>query len=173
MSATSDVPEIALVLVADRLAEPVAVAAPADGSNRLFVVERFGRIRIVDSDGAVRDTPFLDRTGIIQSSYLEQGLLGLAFHPQYRKNGRFFVAYTDFRTNGDTFVAEYAVSRDDPNVADPRSGRLLLAVDQPFVEHNGGTLGFGPAGFLYVGMGDGGHNGDPYDHAQDRTSLLG
>ena len=84
-----------------------------------------------------------------------------------------FVAYTDYRTNGDTFVVEYAVSRDNPNVADPKSGRLLLAVDQPFVEHNGGTLRFGPDGFLYIGMGDGGHNGDPYDHAQDRTSLLG
>ena len=173
VGASTGFPEITLVLVAEGLAEPVAVAAPNDGSNRLFVAERFGRIRIVDQSGTPREEPFLDLAGIVQSGYLEQGLLGLAFHPGYRENGRVFVAYTDYRTNGDTFVVEYAVSRDNPNVADPKSGRLLLAVDQPFVEHNGGTLRFGPDGFLYIGMGDGGHNGDPYDHAQDRTSLLG
>ena len=166
-------PTVQLVLVADGLAEPVAVAAPDDGSNRLFVVERFGRVRIVDGRGALLEKPFLELSAVIQSSYLEQGLLGLAFHPSYPQNGRFFVAYTDYRTNGDTFVVEYAVSPDDPNVADPRSGRLLLAVDQPFVEHNGGTLQFGPDGYLYIGLGDGGHKGDPYDHDQDRTSLLG
>jgi glucose/arabinose dehydrogenase len=165
--------EIALVKVAEGLADPVDVAAPDDGSQRLFVVERFGRIRIIDAGGALLDTPFLDLSAQVQASYMEQGLLGLAFHPDYQTNGRFFIAYTDRRTNGDTFVMEFAVSRDDPNMADPKSGRLLLAVDQPFVEHNGGTLRFGPDSFLYIGMGDGGHNGDPYDNAQDRTSLLG
>jgi glucose/arabinose dehydrogenase len=166
-------PEIELVLVAEGLAEPLAVAAPVVGSHRLFVVERFGRVRVIDASGGLLDTPFLDLSAQIQASYLEQGLLGLAFHPDYRENGRFFVAFTDYRTNGDTFIMELAVSRADPNIADPKSGRLLLAVDQPFVEHNGGTLRFGPDGYLYIGMGDGGHNGDPYDNAQDRTSVLG
>jgi glucose/arabinose dehydrogenase len=165
--------EIGLIKVSDGLADPVDVAAPDDGSDRLFVVERHGRIRVIDASGALLDTPFLDVDAQVQASYLEQGLLGLAFHPIFRSNGRFFVAYTDFRTNGDTFVVEFAVSRDDPNLANPKSGRLMLAVDQPFVEHNGGTLRFGPDGYLYIGLGDGGHNGDPYDSAQDRTSLLG
>ncbi len=166
-------PEIALVLVARGLADPVAVAAPDDQSGRLFVAERPGRIRVIDRDGDLLDEPFLDVSAEVQAAYMEQGLLGLAFHPSYRTNGRFFVAYTDFRTNGDTFIKEFRVSEDDPNRADPDSGRLLLAIDQPFVEHNGGTLQIGPDGYLYIGMGDGGHGGDPYDYAQDRGSLLG
>ncbi|MGH2618049.1 MAG: PQQ-dependent sugar dehydrogenase, partial [Thermomicrobiales bacterium] len=169
----SGLPQVQLVLVAEGLADPVDIAAANDGSDRLFIVERYGQIRVVDASGALLETPFLDLSAQVQSGYMEQGLLGLAFHPDYRGNGRFFVAYTDRRTNGDTFVMEFQVSPDDANIADPKSGRLLLAVDQPFVEHNGGTLRFGPDGYLYIGMGDGGFSGDPYDHAQDRGSLLG
>ncbi|MBA3414555.1 MAG: PQQ-dependent sugar dehydrogenase [Chloroflexia bacterium] len=166
-------PAIQLVKVVDGLADPVAVAAPDDGSGRLFVVERIGRIRVIDADGMLLGDPFLDLSELVQNDYLEQGLLGLAFHPDYAENGRFFVNFTDYHTNGDTFVMEFASSADDPNLADRESGRLLLTFDQPYVNHNGGTIRFGPDGFLYVGTGDGGLGGDPYDTAQDRTSLLG
>ncbi len=166
-------PAIQFVKVAEGLADPVNVAAPDDGTDRLFVVERVGRIRVIDADGALLETPFLDLTQLVQNDYLEQGLLGLAFHPDYANNGLFYVNFTDYHTNGDTFVMEFQVSADDPDVAVRESGRLLLAVDQPYVNHNGGTIHFGPDGYLYIGMGDGGLGGDPYDHAQDLSSLLG
>jgi glucose/arabinose dehydrogenase len=168
-----DNPQIQLVNVAGGLADPVNVAAPNDGSGRLFVVERVGRIRIIDPDGNLLPEPFLDLTELVQNDYLEQGLLGLAFHPDYASNGRFFVHFTDYHTNGDNFIMEFPVSDDDPNVANREGGRLLLAVDQPYVNHNGGTIHFGPDGYLYIGIGDGGLGGDPYDTAQDRTKLLG
>jgi glucose/arabinose dehydrogenase/uncharacterized cupredoxin-like copper-binding protein len=164
-------PAIQLVKVAEGLADPVNVAAPNDGSNRLFVVERPGRIRIVD-DGQLLEAPFLDIVEIVKSDYLEQGLLGLAFHPDYATNGRFFVYFTDWRTNGDSFLVEYRTSA-DPNVADPESARVLLTHDQPYVNHNGGTLHFGPDGYLYLSLGDGGLAGDPYRNAQDLGNLLG
>jgi len=166
-------PEIQLVKVAGGLADPVNVAAPDDGSGRIFVVERVGRLRIIDADGALLPEPFLDVTDLVQNDYLEQGLLGLAFHPDYATNGRFYVHFTDYHTNGDNFIMEFTVSEDDPNIANREGGRLLLAVDQPYVNHNGGTIHFGPDGYLYIGIGDGGLGGDPYDTAQDREVLLG
>jgi glucose/arabinose dehydrogenase len=166
-------PQIQLVKVAGGLADPVNIAAPNDGSGRLFVVERVGRIRIIDRDGTLLPEPFLDLTELVQNDYLEQGLLGLAFHPDYASNGRFFVHFTDYHTNGDNFIMEFPVSDDNPNIANREGGRLLLAVDQPYVNHNGGTIHFGPDGYLYIGIGDGGLGGDPYDTAQDRTKLLG
>ncbi len=165
-------PSIALVKVADGLADPVNVAAPNDGSGRVFVVERIGRIRIIQ-DGQLLDTPFLDLQDVVKTDFLEQGLLGLAFHPDFANNGRFFVYYSDYLTNGDVFLVEYHVSADDPNVADPNSARVLLTQDKPFVNHNGGTLRFGPDGYLYVSLGDGGLAGDPYRNAQDLSMLLG
>jgi glucose/arabinose dehydrogenase len=165
------IPTLQLVQVASGLADPVQVAAPQDGSGRLFIVERVGRIRIVQN-GELLATPFLDLSALVQDDALEQGLLGLAFHPHYAENGRFFVYYTDWRTNGDSFVVEYQVS-EDPNRADPASGKVLLTQDQPFVNNNGGTLQFGPDGYLYIAMGDGGLAGDPYGNAQNRSSLLG
>jgi glucose/arabinose dehydrogenase/uncharacterized cupredoxin-like copper-binding protein len=164
-------PSVALVKVAEGLADPVNVAAPTDGSGRLFVVERIGRIRIVQ-EGELLEEPFLDIQEIVKTDFLEQGLLGLAFHPDFAQNGRFFVYYTDWRTNGDTFLVEYHVS-DDPNLADPESARVLLTDDQPYVNHNGGTIHFGPDGYLYVAKGDGGLAGDPYRNAQDLSSRLG
>jgi glucose/arabinose dehydrogenase len=137
------------------------------------VIERPGFIRIIDKDGNLLPDPFLDLSVLVQSDYLEQGVLGLAFHPDYKNNGRFYVNFTDFHTNGDTFVMEFHVSADDPNVADRDSGRLLLAFDQPYVNHNGGTIKFGPDGYLYIASGDGGGGGDAYDNAQNRSSLLG
>lgn len=171
--ALPDNPEIQLVKIAGGLADPVNIAAPDDDSGRIFVVERIGRVRIIDADGALLPEPFLDLTELVQNDYLEQGLLGLAFHPDYATNGRFYVHFTDYHTNGDNFIMEFTVSEDDPNIANREGGRLLLAVDQPYVNHNGGTIHFGPDGYLYIGIGDGGLGGDPYDTAQDREVLLG
>ena len=166
-------PQIQLVKVAGGLADPVNVAAPNDGSGRLFVVERVGRIRIIDQDGTLLPEPFLDLTELVQNDYLEQGLLGLAFHPDYASNGRFFVHFTDYHTNGDNFVMEFPVSATTRTWPTGRAGDCSLAVDQPYVNHNGGTIHFGPDGYLYIAIGDGGLGGDPYDNAQDRTKLLG
>lgn len=140
-----------------------------DGSGRLFVLEKPGRIRIIENDQLL-ETPFLDITERVRSTGNEQGLLGLAFHPQYQTNGRFFVNYIDI--NGDTVIARFQVSS-DPNVADPNSEVKLLGVDQPFANHNGGVLTFGPDGYLYAGLGDGGSQGDPNGNAQNTGVLLG
>lgn len=140
-----------------------------DGSGRLFVLEKAGRIRIIENNQLV-ETPFLDISERVGSNSNEQGLLGLAFHPQYGENGRFFVNYTD--KNGDTVIARFQVSS-DPNAADPNSEVKLLGVDQPFANHNGGVLAFGPDGYLYAGLGDGGSQGDPNGNAQNTNVLLG
>ena len=140
-----------------------------DGSGRLFVIEKSGRIRIIQNDQLI-ETPFLDITDRVGSGGNEQGLLGLAFHPQYAQNGRFFVNYTD--KLGDTVLARFQVSS-DPNVADPNSEVKILGVDQPFANHNGGGLVFGPDGFLYAGLGDGGSQGDPFGNAQNTGVVLG
>jgi glucose/arabinose dehydrogenase len=141
----------------------------ADGSGRLFIVEKPGRIRILE-EGQLLDQPFLDITDRVGSDGNEQGLLGLAFHPQYSQNGRFFVNYTN--TSGDTEIARFQVSG-DPNSADPDSEVRLLGVDQPYPNHNGGVLAFGPDGYLYAGLGDGGAAGDPQGNAQKTDTLLG
>jgi glucose/arabinose dehydrogenase len=141
----------------------------ADGSGRLFILEKVGRIRILQ-DGQILEASFLDISDQVGSSGNEQGLLGLAFHPQYTQNGHFFVNYTD--KNGDTSISRFQVSS-DPNVADPASEVQLLGVDQPFPNHNGGVLTFGPDGYLYVGLGDGGSQGDPSGNAQNTGVLLG
>jgi glucose/arabinose dehydrogenase len=153
--------------VAKGLAFPLYLTAPP-GDDRLFVVEKGGRIRIVE-DGTLRPDPFLDISSLV-SGGSEQGLLGLAFHPDYESDGRFFVDYTD--RAGDTRIVQYHVSS-DANAADPASARILLTVDQPYSNHNGGQLAFGPDGYLYVGMGDGGSGGDPQGHGQDARDLLG
>jgi glucose/arabinose dehydrogenase len=165
-------PSVQLVQVAGGLIDPINVQSANDGTGRLFVVERVGYIRIIEN-GELIEEPFLDLTDEVKTDFLEQGLLGLAFHPDYENNGRFYVFYADYTTNGDHFVVEYTVSPDDPNVADPESGRVILSVDDPFFNHNGGTMHFGPDGYLYITIGDGGMAGDPYDNAQDLSTLLG
>ncbi len=138
--------------------------------DRLFVVEQAGRIEVLH-EGRVLDEPFLDIQGRVRSDGLEQGLLSVAFHPNYVDNGRFFVNYTD--REGTTVVAGYQVSTADPNRADPDSEQVLMRIAQPYQNHNGGQLQFGPDGYLYVGMGDGGSAGDPLNQGQDPSTLLG
>ena len=158
---------LALAPVVSGLASPVFLTAPANDA-RLFVVEQPGRIRIVEN-GALVATPFLDISGQIASGG-ERGLLGLAFHPQYATNGFFYVNFTG--TDGHTRVMRYTVSA-SRNVANAGSAKLIIRVDQPYANHNGGMITFGPDGMLYIGMGDGGSAGDPQNHAQSRTDLLG
>lgn len=149
-------------------ASPVDLTAPRLDPRRLFVVEQDGIVRIV-KDGAVLPTPFLDITGKTSASG-ERGLLGLAFHPDYENNGRFFVNYTN--NSGNTVIARYDVSL-DPDIADATSEEILLTISQPASNHNGGQVAFGADGYLYVGMGDGGGGGDPWETGQDNASLLG
>lgn len=163
-------PELAFEQVADGFERPTFVTAAGDGSGRLFVVEKRGTIRIV-RDGQVLPAPFLDIRSLVRSSGNEQGLLGLAFHPEFPANGRFFVYYT--ASNADNTLAEFRVSASDPNRADPASRRVLFAVPDDYANHNGGMLAFGPDGYLYVALGDGGGSGDPLGAGQDRTTLLG
>jgi glucose/arabinose dehydrogenase len=165
-------PSVELVQVAGGLVDPINVASAHDGTGRLFVVERVGTIRIIEN-GEVLEEPFLDLTALVKTDFLEQGLLGVAFHPDYETNGRFFVYYSEYATNGNHTLVEYTVSEDDPNVANPDSARLLFSLEDPFFNHNGGTILFGPDGYLYVTIGDGGMAGDPYDNAQDLSTLFG
>jgi glucose/arabinose dehydrogenase len=154
--------------IATGLSRPLYLTAPA-GDQRLFVVEKTGRIRIV-KDGELLPIPFLDLGGAV-STGSEQGLLSMAFHPDYASNGFFYVDYTD--VDGNTRVTRYSVSDDDADVADPASAKTILTVEQPFANHNGGLLLFGPDGKLYIGLGDGGSGGDPLGNGQSLGTLLG
>jgi glucose/arabinose dehydrogenase len=158
---------LAVEEVAHGLDDPVYATAPA-GDPRLFIVEQPGRIRIVEN-GRLVEKPFLDITSKVGSGG-ERGLLSVAFHPLYRSNGFLFVNYTDKK--GDTRIERYTVSA-DREMADPRSAKLILTIDQPYANHNGGHNLFGPDGMLYVGMGDGGSQGDPHGNGQNPNALLG
>jgi glucose/arabinose dehydrogenase len=160
--------ELVLTPVAAGLSLPLYLTAPA-GDARLFVVEKTGAIRIV-KDGALLPTPFLDLSGAVSNGG-EQGLLSMAFHPDYATNGFFYVDYTD--VDGTTQVVRYSVSSADPDAADPASAKTILTVEQPFANHNGGLLLFGPDGKLYIGLGDGGSGGDPFGNGQELGTLLG
>jgi glucose/arabinose dehydrogenase len=154
--------------------QPVYVIGPDDGSGRLFVVERPGRIRII-AGGAVLPEPFLDITALVESGSSEQGLLSVAFPADFAESGVFYVYYTARSDEGvgDNTIARYRVHQDDPNRADPSSGEVLLALADYRVNHNGGNLQFGPDGFLYAGFGDGGGGGDPQGNAQNPATLFG
>ena len=158
-------------LVGSGFVSPLYVTAPPSDSERLFVVEQAGTIKILDLQfQTVRPTPFLTITGV--SSGGERGLLGLAFHPNYASNGFFYVNLTN--AAGNTEIRRYRVSAGDPNVADPTSNLLILTFAQPFSNHNGGWIGFGPNdNFLYIASGDGGSSNDPQNNAQNKNSLLG
>jgi glucose/arabinose dehydrogenase len=149
---------------------PLAIAAPDDGTGRLFVAAQDGRIWVVNADGGVLPDPVVDLSSRLRSGG-EQGLLGIALHPSFPADPRVFVDYTD--TNGDTIVASLRVEDGDSNRLDPASGEPILFVDQPYANHNGGALAFGPDGMLYVSLGDGGSGGDPHDNGQRLDTLLG
>jgi glucose/arabinose dehydrogenase len=159
---------IALQQVVTGLSQPVHLTHAGDGSGRLFIVEQRGSIRVVRR-GKLLPTPFLDISRLVRSGG-EQGLLSVAFHPRYATNGLFYVNYTD--RAGGTVVARYRASA-DPDRAEAASALVVLSVPQPYPNHNGGQLQFGPDGTLYIGMGDGGSAGDPHGHAQNPNSLLG
>ncbi|MEA2621992.1 MAG: hypothetical protein QOH61_902, partial [Chloroflexota bacterium] len=139
-----------------------------DGSGGLLVVEQAGTIRVVAADGSVQADPFLDISKRVLAGG-EQGLLGLALHPDYEANGRFFVDYTR-RPDGATVIAEFTANE---GIGDPGSGRVLLTIPQPFANHNGGMVAFDRAGMLVIGMGDGGSGGDPQGNGQNPQALLG
>jgi glucose/arabinose dehydrogenase len=167
---TSPVTGLATVAVAAGLSQPLLVCSPAGDNNRLFVVEKGGRIKIL-RDGAVMTTLYLDITDRVGTGAGEQGLLGMAFDPDYDINGFFYVNYIN--ASGNTVIARFEVSS-DADIADPLSEQIILRVEQPFSNHNAGMLAFSPLdGFLYIGLGDGGSAGDPDNHGQNPLSLLG
>lgn len=159
-----------LVEVADGFERPLFVTGAGDGTGRLFIMEQGGNI-YVSVEGVTQNAPFLDARALVSRDANERGLLGLAFHPQFAENGIFFINYTDL--SGDTVVARYRVSADDPNRADAASAEIILRIDQPYPNHNGGGIAFGPDGYLYIGTGDGGSAGDPLGAGQDPSTLLG
>ena len=166
-----------LNLELERFVQPNQLSMPVDvthaGDSRLFVVERQGRIRIVRADGSVEPVPFLDINERVLSDASERGLLGLAFHPDYRQNGVFYVNYTA-EPDGDTRVSRFSVTAGNADVADPNSELLLLEINQPYPNHNAGDLLFGPQdGYLYIPLGDGGSGNDPQNRAQNMELLLG
>lgn len=163
------VDSISLVPVLEGVfSRPVYLTHAAD--ERLFIVEQAGVVHIL-KDGQLLEEPYLDIQDRVGSSQLEQGLLSIAFHPDYQQNGRFFAYYTD--AVGTTHISSFEVSDDDPDRADASSEIVLLSVDQPFPNHNGGQLKFGPDGYLYAGFGDGGSANDPLSNGQDPNTLLG
>lgn len=161
---------IDLQTFATGFSSPVAVVNAGD--SRLFVVQRGGLIRVLNSNGTINATPFLTLTTATIVAGNERGLLGLAFHPDYATNGLFYVNYTR-AGDGATVIAKYSVSEADENIADASSAEVLLTIAQPYSNHNGGSLNFGPDGYLYIGMGDGGSGGDPDGYGQNINALLG
>jgi glucose/arabinose dehydrogenase len=166
---------IVLTPIVSDLNRPLYVTHAGDESGRLFLLEQSGKIWVID-DGQKLEQPFLDVSGLISSSalgggYSEQGLLGLAFHPNYDRNGYFFINYTD--TTGATVVARYNNSLSNPNIADAGSAQIIFNISQPFPNHNGGHMAFGPDGYLYISLGDGGSANDPLGAGQNTLILLG
>jgi hypothetical protein len=173
-STTSDTepewPGISFTKILSGFSQPLGIEHAGDGSGRLFIVEQGGKIWVV-RDGSVLESPFLDISDRIATSHPEQGLLGLAFPPGYENKGYFYVNYS-LSTDGSTVVARYRLT-ENPDVADPGSEEVILNVDQPFGNHNGGQIVFGPDGYFYIGMGDGGSGGDPFENAQNTGVILG
>ena len=161
---------IGLTSFATGFSSPTDISHPV-GDARLFVVQQSGAIRILNPNGTTNAANFLTLTTATISTGSERGLLGLTFHPNYATNGYFYINYTN--TAGNTVIARYSVSSANPNVADPASATILLTITQPYSNHNGGSLKFGPDGYLYIGMGDGGSGGDPGNRAQNINENLG
>ena len=182
--------KIGVELLAQGFVSPVAFVSPNDGTGRMFLVDQVGVIKVIDSGGKVLDNNFLDlrsKLVTLNSTYDERGLLGLAFHPNFKQNGRFFVYYSaplrasapagwDCTNN----VSEFTIDQNDPNKANPNSEKIILQVDKPQSNHNGGHITFGPDGYLYIPLGDGGQANDiglghtaVIGNAQDTSTLLG
>jgi glucose/arabinose dehydrogenase len=155
--------------VVEGLNQPLHMVDANDGNGRFFVVLKGGQVLIL-KDGEVQETPFLDISGQV-STGSEQGLLSMALHPDFAENGTFFIDYTD--VDGHSNIERWQVSADDPDVADPESAETILFQEQPYANHNGGLVLFGPDGFLYIGFGDGGSQGDPDGNGQNLGVLLG
>lgn len=152
-------------------AQPVGLYDPDDGTNRLFVLEQKGNIYVFENEKTTSErTLFLDITDQVTFGG-EMGLLGLAFHPNYAENGYFYVDYIN--TDRDTIISRFEVNDGDINKAEKESEKVILTVEQPFDNHNGGQLAFGPDGYLYIALGDGGSGGDPQGNGQNRKTLLG
>lgn len=171
----SNTPPVTLEELVTGLSAPVGIAHAGD--ERLFVLEQPGTIRVIDGEGQLRERPLLDISANLQNANTgEMGLLGLAFDPDHLATGAFYIYYT-YRYSSDgrlvTRVSRFAITSNDPNLADPSSEQIVMEVAQPYPNHNGGALAFGPDGFLYVALGDGGGAGDPLDSAQDSSVLLG
>lgn len=160
--------DITLEIFKSGFSRPLSLQHAND--DRLFVVEQGGKIKIIQADGTVNSTPFLNISSQVSNGN-EQGLLGLAFHPNYATNGYFYINYT--KTNGNTQIARFSVDPSNADVADSNSELPILDYNQPFSNHNGGNLLFGPDGFLYISSGDGGSGGDPSNNSQNINSLLG
>jgi glucose/arabinose dehydrogenase len=157
-----------LIPFASGLTSPVGITNAGD--NRLFVVNQKGFIHIIGSDGIVNPQPFLDIDDLVVYGG-ERGLLGMAFHPQYKTNGYFYVNYIE--KGGSTQISRFMVSSGNPNLADPQSELKIMTIAQPYSNHNGGDVCFGPDGYLYIGLGDGGSGGDPGNRSQNPKQLLG
>jgi glucose/arabinose dehydrogenase len=160
---------IALSLRVSGLSKPVFLTSADDGTSRLFIVEQSGRIKVLKGT-RVLSTPFLSLAGSVSGGF-EQGLLGLAFHPNYETNRKLYVNFTN--RSGNTVIREYRASVSNPNVVDTSTSRRILKIDQPYDNHNGGMMAFGRDGYLYIGLGDGGSSGDPGNRAQSINTLLG
>lgn len=168
---TAPIPSIAYEQVATGFEQPVQITNAGDGNNRLFIVEKTGQIRIIQNKTVLPDV-LLNLSEQV-STGSEQGLLGLAFPPDFSDKKVFYVNFTNKEGVGNTVIARYSVSAQNPNTADPDSGVQILSITQPFTNHNGGHLTFGPDGLFYIATGDGGGGGDPSNNAQNTNSLLG
>ncbi|MGR3757164.1 MAG: PQQ-dependent sugar dehydrogenase [Tranquillimonas sp.] len=178
-----DNPEIVLVQVADGFNDPTNVANAGDGSGRIFVTERAGRVQVVDTDGNVAEEPYIDLTAInplgsnVLTAFVEQGLYSIAFDPNFSENGYVYLHYASLPFNGDGMIlrvtaenpSDNAISSDQINA----SAKVIMRIEQPYYNHNGGQIAFGPDGYLYIGSGDGGWEGDPLQAGKDLATPLG
>lgn len=164
--------KVQLVEIAGGFVDPIHVASPKDGSGRLFVCERPGVIKII-KDGKVLDKPFYDNKANTLFQFLECGLYCIEFHPKFKENGLFYISYADMWFNGATFIVEYKAEAGNPNECDMTSARPIMRIDFPYANHHGGKIAFGPDGYLYVGVGDGGWEGDVLDAGPDLSTWMG
>ncbi|HZE99442.1 MAG TPA: PQQ-dependent sugar dehydrogenase [Planctomycetota bacterium] len=164
--------KVQLVKVAGDFVDPIHIASPKDGTGRLFVCERPGRIKII-KNGKVMDEPFYDNMANTSFQFLECGLYCVEFHPKFKENGLVYISYADMWFNGATFIVEYKVAGGDPNKVDMASARPIMRIDFPYANHHGGKIAFGPDGYLYVGVGDGGWEGDVLDAGPDLSTWMG